>query len=351
MKINSLVKTALIFLAITHILPADISAQKMHAGIIAFYNLENLFDTIDTPDVKDSEFTTGGEKKWTSDRYWEKIDRLAKVISKIGSNENIPGPAILGVSEIENKSVLEDLVKSEHIKHLNYRIIHYNSPDKRGVDVALLFQPRYFRVSNARSVPLIIQGEDGERVFTRDQLVVSGQFDGDTMHFIVNHWPSRYGGQERSAPLRNEAAKLSRYLLDSIKTIHPNDKVVIMGDLNDDPLNESIKKHLNATGSSKKIKENQLFNPMEDLFKKGIGSLAYMGKWNLFDQIIITPNFLDKKNDGYKFHSARIFNDPFLLQQTGRYKGYPNRTFVGNEYRAGFSDHLPVYILVLKEIE
>ncbi|MGQ1891740.1 endonuclease/exonuclease/phosphatase family protein [Thermophagus sp. OGC60D27] len=276
---------------------------------------------------------------------------LARVIAKIGSHEKIEGPAILGVSEIENRSVLEDLVQSEHLRKLKYQIVHYDSPDRRGVDVALLYQPRYFRITGARHVPLIVTGEDGERVYTRDQLVVSGKFDGDPMHIIVNHWPSRYGGEKISEPLRIAAAELSRSLADSILALHPEDKIVIMGDLNDDPMDKSVKKHLQTSGKPKRIKEGQLYNPMEKLYKKGIGSLAYNGKWNLFDQIIITPNFLEKQQEGYRFHSIRVFNDSFLLRETGKYKKYPHRTFVGNDFQGGYSDHLPVYMIVTKTIQ
>lgn len=349
MKSKSYVTTALVLMAILLARPEKGNAQKMRAGIIAFYNLENLFDTLDTPGVLDTEFTPDGSKHWTSDKYWTKINNLGRVIARIGSHENINGPAILGVSEVENRTVLEDLVHSEHLKNLNYQIVHYDSPDERGVDVALLYQPRYFKITNARSVPLFLVKEDGERDYTRDQLVVSGLFDGDPMHIIVNHWPSRYGGQKASAPLRIEAAKLTRSLVDSIRTIHPNDKIVIMGDLNDDPRDKSVKKYLNTAGKPQKIKDEQLYNPMETLYKKGIGSLAYQGKWNLFDQIIITPNMLEEQ-DGYRLYAARIFNDAFLLRDAGRYKKYPHRTFVGNDFQGGYSDHLPVYIIVVKNI-
>ncbi len=326
------------------------SAQQKRAGVIAFYNVENLYDTINAPGVNDVEFLPESAKRWNSERYWAKIDQLAEVISKLGSPENVPGPAIIGLCEVENRSVLEDLVKSERIRHLNYQIVHYDSPDRRGIDVALLYQPRYFQVTNSRSVPLMLKRDDDSRLYTRDQLVVSGIFDGEPMHFMVHHWPSRLGGEERSRGHRVAAARLARSLVDSITRIEPNAKVVVMGDFNDDPNNESIRLHLNAREDRNRLKEDQMFNAMGTLFRRGVGTLAYRDKWNLFDQIILTQSFLDKNIGGYRFHSARVFNEPFLAQQEGRFKGYPFRTYVGNTYHGGYSDHFPVYILLIKEV-
>ncbi len=328
-----------------------LQAQSYKAGIIAFYNLENLFDTIDTPGVLDTEFTPAGSKKWTGDKYWEKLNNMAEVISGIGKRKGLPGPAILGVSEIEIIGVLEDLVKTDALKELNFQIVHYDSPDRRGVDVALLYQPRYFTVTHTSSVPLILYGDNGDRIYTRDQLVVSGIFDDEKMHFIVNHWPSRRGGESRSRPLRNAAAKLSRSIVDSIITINKNAKVVVMGDLNDDPMNESVRLHLQTVGEKKKLNEGDMYNPMYKLYKKGIGSLAYRDNWNLFDQIIITQPFLGDNYSDYKFRVAHIYNDKTLVNKSGKYKGYPHRTYVGDTYKAGYSDHFPVYILILKEVK
>ncbi|NPA35534.1 MAG: endonuclease/exonuclease/phosphatase family protein [Chlorobi bacterium] len=328
-----------------------LNSQNYKAGAIAFYNLENLFDTIDSPNVRDTEFTPAGRKKWTGDKYWEKIHHMATVISKIGSKEGLPGPAVIGVSEIENRGVLEDLVNDEALKEQNYQIVHYDSPDKRGIDVALLYQPRYFKVTNSRAVPLLIKGDDGKRLYTRDQLVVTGFFDGEEMHFIVNHWPSRRGGEARSRHLRDAAAQLTRSLVDSILNIDSKAKIAVMGDLNDDPINESLMVYLRAVGDKKKLKEGDMYNPMYKMYKKGIGSLAYRDNWNLFDQIIISQAFLGNDYSTYKFRVAHVFNDKMLINKTGRYKGYPHRTYVGDTYKAGYSDHLPVYIIILKEVK
>ena len=345
--------TKLFFLLlIIWVLPVQKSeSQQARFGLVAFYNVENLYDTIKCEIANDAEFLPNAPKRWNSQKYFEQIDHLSEVISKLGHHENLQGSAaIIGLCEVENRSVLEDLVQSKHINHLNYRIIHFDSPDLRGMDVALLYQPRYFRVTNARAVPLLIYDQKNNyRIFTRDQLVVSGDFDGEPMHFIVNHWPSRRSDVPNGW-LRNEAAKLTRSLVDSIINIDKNAKIIVMGDLNDDPTDESVSIYLNAKSNQKKLKPNQMFNPMGNLFKKGVGSLAYQDRWNLFDQIILTQSFLDKQQYGYRYHSVRVFNDPFLRETDGRFKGYPKRTYVGNEYKGGYSDHFPVYIVLVKKM-
>lgn len=322
--------------------------KNYRVGCIGFYNLENLFDTIDTPDVNDLEFTPTGEKKWNSPKYFEKLDNMASVISQIGTDVTPDGVAILGISEIENKSVVVDLIKREKLKGRNYNIVHYDSPDKRGVDVGLIYQPKYFKLTNSASYTLKIAGMDD--FFSRDQLLVSGEFDGQLIHIIVNHWPSRRGGEKRSRPLRIAAADLTRSIADSILALDKNAKIIIMGDLNDDPINESVKKHLRTVKEKTEVVDSVFYNPMENLHKKGIGSLAYRDAWNLFDQIIVSPGLVNDKNKGYVFHKAVIFNKKFLLQTDGQYKGYPLRTYVGNTYMGGYSDHFPTYILIVKEI-
>jgi len=188
--------------------------QQVRAGLIAFYNLENLFDTLDTKGVLDEEFTPEGPNKWTGSRYLEKLGNMALVISRIGEDDGwTGGPAVLGVSEIENRSVLEDLAAHPLLKESNYQIVHYDSPDRRGVDVALMYRPRFFRVTSSASPSLDLTNDEGEPVYTRDQLVVSGIFDGEPMHFIVGHWPSRSGGELTSRPRRIAAAQLSRRIV------------------------------------------------------------------------------------------------------------------------------------------
>jgi len=340
-------KITFILLFLFSVLAAD--GQQVRAGLIAFYNLENLFDTIDTPDVLDEEFTPDGPNKWTGSRYMAKLDNMALAISRIGEDDGWSGgPAILGVSEIENRSVLEDLASHPLLKESNYQIVHYDSPDLRGVDVALMYRPRFFSVTASASPSLDLFDESGERIYTRDQLVVSGLFDGEPMHFIVCHWPSRSGGELTSRPRRNAAAALSRRLVDSLLAIDSSAKVFVMGDLNDDPVDESLRTYLKASGNPERLREGELFNTMFPLFRKGIGSLYYRDGMNLFDQIIITPSLLGSDYSTYKFLHARVFNSSFLVQKDGQYKGYPLRSFVGTVWQGGYSDHFPVYVFIAR---
>jgi hypothetical protein len=329
---------------------AGLNAQQTYrSGVIAFYNLENLFDTIDTPGVMDEDFTPQGLDRWTGDKYKIKISHMALAISRIGEDDGWKGgPAVIGVSEIENRKVLEDLVADPLLKDSGYQIVHYDSPDERGVDVALLYRSRFFRVTSSTSTPLFIFDEKGVRNYTRDQLVVSGIYDGEPMSFIVNHWPSRSGGELASRPGRNAAADLTRHLVDSLRTLSADAKIFIMGDLNDDPSNESVRKHLNAAPAADNLKEGELFNCIYPLFKKGIGSLYYRDGMNSFDQIIITPSLLGKDYSNYKFYKARVFNSSFLVQKDGQYKDYPLRTYVGTVFQGGYSDHFPVYVVIVK---
>jgi hypothetical protein len=317
---------------------------------VGFYNLENLFDTVDDTLINDEEFLPNGARAWTEARYQEKLTNMAYVISQIGIQDAKAGLSILGVSEIENRKVLEDLVVQKSIKDRNYKIIHYDSPDRRGVDVGLLYNPSHFTPISTSAIPLI-NTEDGKRLYTRDVLYVKGLLDSDTIHVMVNHWPSRSGGEARTAPFRNNGAKLCRKVIDSLLKIDEHVKVFVMGDLNDDPTDESLKSHLRAVGSLKEMKKTTMFNPFEDFFRRGQGSNAYRDSWSLFDQIVISKGVTDKKCEGYFYFKANIFNKAFLVQTSGQYKGYPFRTFSGDTYQSGYSDHFPTYVYLIKEIE
>jgi len=322
--------------------------KQYKVATIAFYNLENLFDTLDTPDKNDIEYTPEGAKKWDSKKYISKQKNMSEVIARIGYDLTKTAPAIIGVSEIENRTVLEDLVNTPALKKYNYQIVHYESPDRRGVDVGLLYQPSIFEVTKTTSTTLKIDGRDD--FFTRDQLVVSGILDGEKIHIIVNHWPSRYGGEKRSKPLRNAAADLTRHLADSLMLEDENAKIIIMGDLNDDPNNESLLKHLKAKKEEKNTNQGELFNATYPLFQKGIGSLAYRDNWNLFDQLIVSYPLLGDDKTTFKLYKTLVFDEEFIKQESGRYKGYPLRTHAGGVYKNGYSDHFPVYLYLIKEI-
>ena len=331
---------ALLILLLSH---QPVFSQKAKAVCIAFYNLENLFDTINDPKTNDTEFTPTGSNLWTWERYQEKQSHMSSVISQIGEEVIKGGPTVIGLSEIENRGVLEDLVKTDALKNSGYEIAHFDSPDRRGVDVGLLYKKKDFIFINASSVRMEMPSDPGFK--SRDQLVVTGLIDKDTFSIVVNHWPSR-GNDE---PYRLAAAKTSRKIADSLFARNPNARILIMGDLNDDPIDPSVMQVLGAEGKPDKVKKRGLFNPMWKMYKDGVGSLAYKDSWNLFDQIILSEPLIREKNDSWKLYKTRVFNKPFLIQKDGQFAGYPFRTFAGGAYIAGYSDHLPVYVVLVKE--
>lgn len=328
-----------------------VSAQekkKYQIAIVAFYNLENLYDTVNDPNKNDEEFLPDGKNVWTGDRYKLKLSNMANTISRIGESTLKGGPAIIGVSEIENATVLQDLINTEPLKSLGYGYIHYDCRDRRGVDVGFLYKTDRFKVLGSKPFPLITSDTT---LYTRDQLLVNGLLDGESIYVLVNHWPSRSGGEKRSAPKRAAAADLARHIEDSLIAIIPDLKMFIMGDLNDDPTDVSMIKHLKSKNDLKDVTKTDLYNPMYKLFKDGIGSLAYQDSWNLFDQIIITSNLTGKDFSSYRLFGARIFNEDFLKQKTGAYAGYPFRTYSGGQFTGGYSDHFPSYLILAKEIK
>lgn len=320
---------------------------------VGFYNLENLFDTLNTPDVRDSDFTPTGSYAYTGEVYQEKLQNLSYVVSQLGTEKTADGAALLGVCEIENKDVLDDFVKQPLIKDRNYQIVHYNSLDKRGIDVGLLYNPKYFSViESGKITPKLFydnenDGKEVEKrdtVFTRDMLWVKGKLDGEEVYAIVCHWPSRRGGSY----LREGAAKFCKDFTDKILEKEPNAKIIIMGDLNDDPVSPSVKNVIGARAKKEQTKKGQFFNPAYTLYTQGLGTLAWNDSWNLFDQMLVSHALLND-NKGYRFYAYSRFNKPFLLNKAGRYKGYPYRTYVGGKYQGGYSDHLPVYMYLVKK--
>lgn len=319
--------------------------------VVAFYNLENFYDTVDNPIVNDDDFTPAGEKNYNTTVYMDKVGKLATVLSQIGTDVTPDGPALIGVAEIENDTVLTDLVNHPLLKNRGYKFVHYDSRDARGVDVAMLYNPKYFTVEQSRKLFVRLpEGSKGQRYFTRDVLWVKGKLDGETIHVYVNHWPSRIGGEERSAPARAAAAMVSKHHMDSIEKKEPNHKVIIMGDLNDDPVSPSLTKVLHAKEHADDVQPGGLFNPWIELYKKGIGTLAFQDAWGLFDQILLSYPWLTKDQDGYFYYRQHIFSKEFMKENLGRYKGYPMRTWDGNTYRGGYSDHFPTYVVLLKKI-
>ncbi|ADY28915.1 endonuclease/exonuclease/phosphatase family protein [Cellulophaga lytica] len=325
------------------------SKQRYQIRTIAFYNLENLFDTINNPNTFDDDRTPLGKDKWTSDKYMAKLKNMSTTLAKIGSSVTNSSPDIIGVCEVENDTVLTDLIQQPALINKGYGVIHYNSPDERGIDVALLYKKQAFIPTSFKSHRLLLFKDSNYRDYTRDQLIVGGLLDNEEIYFIVNHWPSRSGGEARSRPNRIAAAILNKRIIDSVKRVNINAKIISMGDFNDDPTNKSFKKVLQTEGRLKKVSDSILFNPMDELYRKGEGSLAYRDKWNVFDQIFFTGNLVNKQKDSYSFWKACIYNAPYLITSKGRYKGYPKRTYSGGSYTGGYSDHFPVYIYLIRK--
>ena len=325
-------------------------AQKPYK--VVFYNFENLFDTINDPGVNDTEFTPEGPKKWNSYKYNKKIGNLERVLFDIASSDQ-DFPIVIGVSEIENRSVMEDVIATPKLSKGNYRIVHYDSPDLRGVDVGFYYRPDVFKLEGSAAVPFHMLDNPDFR--TRDFVTMWGTIEGEPFYFVVCHWPSRLGGQAASEPKRLAAAARVRELVDSVRQANPATKVVVMGDLNDDATDRSIVEGLGAKGKIGDVQPGDMFNPFIALLKAGYGSLAYRDDWNLFDNIIVSENLatgstgelkLQKVGDT-KFYGG-IFRRPYMIQKEGQYKGYPLRTFVGNNFQGGFSDHFPAYIYIAK---
>ncbi len=313
---------------------------------IGFYNVENLFDTVDTENTEDTEYTPDGPNDWGTERYEEKLAHLAKVIGELGTEKTPHGAAILGLAEVENRKVLEDLVATPPLAERNYRIAHHNSPDERGIDVAFLYRPDYFDLEKKQSYEVELP-EEGDK--TRDQLLISGELLGERFHFMVAHWPSRSGGQAQSEPSRVAAAKVGRSVIDSIQKAHSDSKIVYMGDLNDDPINKSVKKVLQAKGAPGSLKEKELFNPMYQYYEKGIGTLAWKDNWNLFDQLLLSKSLIKRDLSSFRYYKAEVHDPEYLKQQKGNFKGYPFRSYVGSTYQGGYSDHFPVYAFLIRE--
>lgn len=313
---------------------------------IGFYNLENLFDTLDDPEVLDTEFTPSGEKNWTMEKYEDKLNRLGKVIRTIEHELKEIPLALLAVCEIENRAVLEDLVRNDYLKNRYYKIVHHDSRDLRGIDVALLYQAQYFTVLNSSSHPVRLADNNGEPRITRDVLLVKGLLAGRKIFIAVNHWPSRRGGEEATKEFRMAAALVNKHLADSVKLSDPGAAFLITGDLNDNPDNESLVHGINAKKKKTDLDRNSFYNPFYSNYMKGEGTTAYQDSWSLFDQILISANLLNSSSEtGISFKSNHIFRKRFMIEDEGHFKHYPKRTFSGNVYNFGYSDHFPVYCL------
>ena len=315
----------------------DSSEENKNLHTIAFYNVENLFDTVIDDFANDNDFSMTSVKKWSRKRYERKVYKLAAAISQIGMEETNRTPTIIGLAEVENLKVLEDLVASKQFEGIHYDIAHFDSPDERGIDVGLIYNADEFSLHDATTHPIYLENEEGLQDFTRDILVVSGLLGSEKIYFIVNHWPSRREGLDLSTNKRMIAAEKVSSIIERLRLLENDPKIIVMGDFNDNPNNESIQ-YL--------IKKTQLFNPMFNLLSFTRGSLNHDFKWHLFDQIMLSKNFLATEEISLRYVKADIFDRQFLTQYNGKFKGHPFRTYIGKKYKGGYSDHFPVYVQI-----
>ena len=318
----------------------NIFKSKTNKQTVAFYNIENLFDIYDDAFTRDDDFIPTSEKRWTIKRYKNKLRKIGYAISNIGRKETNSHPAIIGLAEVENEAVLKDLIGSKHLKEYPYQFVHYDSKDERGIDVALIYDSKKFEVLHSEIFTFTLTNEEGLPDYTRDILLVTGLFLKEPIHFIVNHWPSRRSGNIETEHKRLTASNQVEQIIKNLQAQYTNPKIVIMGDFNDDPFSNSIKQLVNNIG---------LFNPMDTLLSIDRGTTSHNFEWNLFDQIIITHNFFERKSNTLRFVNAEIYDADFLKQYDGKYKGTPYRTYVGTTYKGGYSDHFPVYMILNKK--
>lgn len=329
-------------------LSAMAQQKRFEMYAVGFYNLENLFDTIHDKGKNDFEYLPDGTNKWGTMKYVNKVKNMSGVLAEMATDMLPVGMAAVGVSEIENSRVLQALVESDALAARGWKYIHVEGPDARGVDCALLYNPGLFQPYAYKLAPYLLENGSDEYK-TRGFLIVSGMMGGECVHMIVNHWPSRYA----KSPARERAGVQVRELKDSLMAEYPDSKVLIMGDMNDDPDDKSMKKSLGAMRNRDDLKNpSDLYNPWWKILREdGVGTLKYKGDWNLFDQIVFTANLVGKDRSSLKYYKPEIFSRSYMMQTEGKYKGSPKRTHASGVWLNGYSDHLPVIIYLVKEVK
>jgi len=316
---------------------SDPNAAKQ-SFVAMFYNVENLFDTLDDPKINDDEFTPKGKVPWTEERLNTKINQIGQVMTDIAKPAM---PDLVGFAEVENKMVLEMLTSSKLLNSKKYSIVHYDSPDERGIDVAMIYNPSTFKLISSEPLEVVLPGNDR----TRDILYVKGKLNsGEILHVFVNHWPSRREGTNLSEPNRMVAANVLRTKIDAIQKLEKSANILILGDFNDEPSDKAITVGLKAQSPEMTVKSTDLCSLLYPEYKKGEGSLFYKD-WDLFDQIIVSGNMISRKKGlRTSVDQAEIFRAEYLLFKIKDGESRPNRTMSGSKYFGGYSDHLPVYV-------
>lgn len=347
-------KKSLFFMATLCLMVASVACaqeKKFSLYAVGFYNLENLFDTCHDEGHNDYQFLPDGQYKWTGLKYTHKLRNMARVLADMGTDKHPMGCAVIGVSEVENAKCMDDLCSQKPLKARGYKYVHVEGPDRRGVDCALIYNPKLFQVRNVKLVPYVYRLAADSMRATRGFLTVSGTMAGEHVTIIVNHLPSRGA----TSFYREEGGRQLRAVKDSLLRDDPAVKLFIMGDMNDDPQDKSMAVALGAKRKTKDVEDGGLWNPWWDTLANGTGTLIYDGKWNLFDQIILSKSLLnpDKTKDftTLKYHSHQIFNRDYLFQKEGKYKGGSKRTHAGGVWLDGYSDHFPTIVYVVKEVK
>ena len=317
---------------------------------VAFYNCENFFDTIHNPAKDDEDFTPGGWYHYTQKIYEQKLHNIATVIASIGGDD---GLAITGLAEVENSRVLNDLVRQPEIAGKNYQYIWYDGPDERGINVALLYNPKYFQVLGSEPLHVDLSRiaviDSGGKTSTRDVLHVYGILAGDTIHLFINHWPSRTGGDSATRSKRVIAANVDKDAIGKLIQQNPATKIIVMGDFNDNPTDSSIAGILGARADSSETEITGLYNPFFEIFKDGAGTEVYGHSWNLFDQVMVSGALLHNSNHQLHYDSAGIYKPDFLVDHYKGREGEPYRSWLGNYWLNGYSDHFPVILYLGKD--
>lgn len=356
-----MMKRSVIISCLALLLCGCVSQQKDSEYVVGFYNLENLFDVYDDPARNDEDFLPDGRNSWTEDKYRKKLENMAQVISEM-AKENGRWHSVLGVCEIENREVLEDLAAQESVREAGFEVVHHEGPDGRGIDVALLYRPSQFKVLETESIPYTFEGSsidfimgkgDRKNFRTRDILMVRGLLNGEQFAFYVAHLPSRGGDKPGGHQLRDRGGEIMYDHASMLMEKYPGIKIVCMGDMNDNPTDTSMEEYLHGEEDLEDVDSDDFFSPYTSMLKAGYGTLSYRGVWNIYDLQLINHalahapqgglRIVDKDGDGYY---GNIFKKPFLTNQDGKYKGTPFRTFSGGNFIGGYSDHYPTYIVL-----
>lgn len=348
---NNVVKKLLFALFSFGVVVNSFAQEKTKYRVIAVgsYNCENFFDTDDDTAKKDEDFTPKGAYGYTDEVYRQKAHNIATVIQKMGTSVTPEGAAIVGLVEVENDQVLQTLVTQPELAARHYKYVWFPTADERGISTAMLYNPKYFSVLSARPVRVPLETL-GQKRPTRDVLYVCGILAGDTVHVLVNHWPSKSGGEAASEPGRRLAASVNRRIIDSVQKVNADAKILLMGDLNDNPDAESVTEVLEAKRNIDKLRQTDIYNPWINMHKKGLGTECYRDEWHLIDQIMISGAFVNNRNDKWKYYNAAIFNDDMLVNKIGKDKGRPHRSFtIAQVWDNGYSDHFPVLMYFISK--